>query len=293
MARAQLDRAVDAVTVTGKGKGKGVQPALGERVHEIRTATKKVRALLPLARGARRRGRGRAGDRADRRLRTVARMVSRFRDTETLVGTMDALLALMPSAHRPALARARNRLAIRLKKERDSFETRARPQDLARALRRARRKVERCFRGDGDWRVLRRAIESGYRRARRLMARAYRLQTGAAFHEWRKAVKTHLYQAQTLERGWPPERHGHLGALDQLGDLLGQEHDLTVLEETVETERALVPNQRARLRLLRLLVARRREIRDHARPLGARLFATKPLAVQRRLRAAILALSRV
>jgi hypothetical protein len=73
-------------------------------------------------------------------------------------------------------------------------------------------------------------------------------------------------------------------AVDRLGELLGQEHDLTVLTEFVEKAeggaRRATPSA---LRLLKMIERQRLELRRRAHAAGDRLFAEKPRAYVGRL----------
>ena len=65
------------------------------------------------------------------------------------------------------------------------------------------------------------------------MERAYDKPEPTAFHEWRKHVKDLGYQMQILRNLWPPVFKRLKGELDTLGDLLGKEHDLTVMRDVI------------------------------------------------------------
>jgi CHAD domain-containing protein len=126
------------------------------------------------------------------------------------------------------------------------------------------------------WRTIGEGLEDGYRRARQAMTAAYRSDTGADFHAWRRAVKTHRHQVHALEPVAPRRMAARLDKLDRLGDLLGDEHDLVVLEQTIRDEQSCFPDERNCDHLLRLVSAQRFRLRERARPLGEQLFAEPP-----------------
>jgi hypothetical protein len=72
-------------------------------------------------------------------------------------------------------------------------------------------------------------------------------------------------------------------AVEQLDDRLGEEHDLTFLEETIERHRRHFPEPKARLHVLRALEHRRRVLREEAAALGRRLYANGPRTFARTL----------
>jgi len=82
---------------------------------------------------------------------------------------------------------------------------------------------------------------------------------------------------------WPEEVNGRLEALERLGRLLGDDHDLAVFAETLRTEPRCFDSERDREVLLGLIEQRRRPCARWARPLGERLYAEQPTAFCRRL----------
>ena len=68
------------------------------------------------------------------------------------------------------------------------------------------------------------------------MGRAVDRPTDEAFHEWRKEVKYLRYQMESLRPIDPPAFSGVIAALDSLGEVLGTEHDHTVLRWVVGRE---------------------------------------------------------
>jgi CHAD domain-containing protein len=254
-----------------------VRRPLGERVHDVRTAMKKVRALNRLVRPAV----GRRARHADRRLRKIAHAVSSLRDAEVVLKTYDR--AVGPS--RAALAAVRSRLAAHLRAEAQAFEKKERSRRLRADLAHERRKVEDWMPKARGWSAIDEGLSHGYRRARQAMAAAYRTKSGTAFHDWRRAVKTHRHQIAALETIAPGRMKQRLDRLDHLGDLLGDEHDLTVLEATVGAELALLPDPRKGDHLLHRIADRRDQLRKRARPLGKRLFAERPSGFRNRARA--------
>jgi CHAD domain-containing protein len=134
------------------------------------------------------------------------------------------------------------------------------------------------------WLAIDQGLALGYRRARDAMAAAYRTKSGADFHAWRRRVKTHRHQIAALETLAPGRLKARIDRLDRLGDLLGDEHDLTVLEEAVRGHLSRIPDRRQRARLLRRIADGRARLRRRARPLGNSLFTEIPSAFRDRMR---------
>jgi CHAD domain-containing protein len=254
---------------------------LAERIHQMRTSVKRVRALAQLARPHL----GRRACRVDWRLKKVARATSALRDDEVLLRTFDALVpGLASEVGSTSLRRARVKLSARLRDTARTFQVERTLPRLAARLRRARRDTKRWWRRGDDHGVPLAGLVHGYRKARRSMKRADEDHNGSAFHRWRKAVKAHGYQLHLLEEQLSDESRKQIQALERLGGLLGEEHDLTVLQRVVGTDRDCFPVERDRARLQGLIDERRDALRAEARALGESLFAQRPRAVRRRLR---------
>ena len=100
----------------------------------------------------------------------------------------------------------------------------------------ARERLENWDMQRRGWGGTRVGLQRIYARGRRNFAAAYSLPSDEAFHDWRKQVKYLWYHTQILENIWPSVMQALVEELDQLGELLGQDHDLAVLRTTVRTE---------------------------------------------------------
>jgi hypothetical protein len=272
LATAQLDK--------GRAALRSGEPPVDARVHEARITIKKTRALLRLVRpgrhGARTRRRAR---RASRELARLARRMAPLRDAAVVISTFERLTASMSPDWQPFLRGFRAQLGAIWTRRARRFERPEKVRRLRDRFARAKKRVLR-WRPHGD---LRRAIfkgfEAGYARARRAMTRALALprDPGDAVHAWRRASKAHRHHVQLLLSELGPaaacDASTRLLALEQLDDRLGEEHDLTCLEETIERHRRHFPEPKARLHVLRALEHRRRVLREEAFALGRRLYA--------------------
>ena len=153
-------------------------------------------------------------------------------------------------------------------------------------------------------------LEDLYRqgRARRRRALHGHGERTLAMHKWRKRVKDLRYVAEMLDHrrgaGANSKRLRKLGArADELGELLGEEHDLALLAEHLRegarTRRGRRASgaqdaqaelwrtgRRTRKALLGRIAKRRRQLRRRALRKGKRLYAQKPRAFMRELRGA-------
>lgn len=295
-------------------------------VHETRKSLKRLRALIRLLEdelGAEEFARENA------LLRGAGMRLAGARDAEVIVDTLDRLRSRHPKelGRRDGLVELRSALVAEREREamKASEDTATRAEVLA-DLRAARS-------GLAEWTPSRRdgfeAVEPGlrrlYRQGRRRLRRAARRRgdTARAMHEWRKRVKDLRYAAEMLDRMDPDARgsaghrsgKGHRGRsgrgkapplrrvarrADELGELLGEEHDLVVLaarvratakrsgsavrDGDVSSQRdRVVLEKKTRRALLKLIARRRKRLRRMALREGKRLYRRRPKKFVRRL----------
>jgi hypothetical protein len=307
MALAQLDIALEQLA--GEGSG----PPDERAVHETRKALKRLRALVRLLE----RPLGKeAFARENATLREIGRRLAGARDAEVSVETLDRLLERHPRklGRRRGLLRLRELLVSERERAADRAlgETAARTQVIA-ELWAVRGRVAAWQLGDRPGiSIAEPGLERLYRQGRERYRRAAagKGDRGRALHEWRKRVKDLRYAAEMLDRRDPArgegsghgkragggrrrgeERAGRVRELarraDQLGELLGEEHDLAVLGERIRRgeERTRV-GRRTRKAALKAISRRRRELRKRALADGGRLYRRRPKRFVARVRRA-------
>ena len=121
---------------------------------------------------------------------------------------------------------------------------------------------------------LSRGVEQSYSRGRKAFRRAMASMDDEHFHEWRKRVKDFWYQTRLLSRVWPEMMDARARQLKWLSELLGDDHDLSMLRETLDREGETLGSGAARLSGLAL--QRQRELRRESEILGRRLYAMQP-----------------
>ncbi|MGH9011832.1 MAG: CHAD domain-containing protein [Acidimicrobiia bacterium] len=271
-AKKQLRKSVDGLT--GQTE---LDP--DEAAHDARKRTKKVRALLRLARPE-------LGDKVYRRenraLRDASRILSPVRDAWVLVEALDDLVTPSDDELSPdAVAGFRAVLSAEHRELQTGQEEDGAPLQAAEAYEQVLARVSRWRLENHGWASLDDGVEAVFRRGCRAMARARSKGRAEDFHEWRKQVKYLRHQFGLLRLVWPDVLEAMEDTADELGERLGADHDLAVLRERVETEPSLAPA--VRQALLRRIDARRKEHQSEALALGRRLYAEKPSALRQRL----------
>jgi CHAD domain-containing protein len=235
------------------------------RVHTARKAIKRSRALLRLIRG----GLGPFFALENLTLRDAARLLSGRRDAAV---ALTALHQLVPEAS-PALLTVRDALAAARDAAADP-ETddvlHAAAAELARSL--ARRDQWPVF--DGGWSVVEAGLRASYVGGRKAMQEAYTTGSPEAFHEWRKRAKDLWYHTVLLQGVWKTVQSAWSEALEDLSDILGEDHDLEVLRAAVAGLPDIDPTAVAELETR--TAERSSDLRAAACALGRRIYAERP-----------------
>lgn len=275
--RIACGRADHALGALADSKGDG---DLAEAVHSARKDMKKLRAVLRLVRAEL----GEEVYRAENeRYRDAARLLSGSRDAEAKLETLAALEERFGDELPAGTARA---WGVELEEERDEIagavdgEAEAQVRKAAKAIEAGRVEIASWPIGD-SWSALRPGLLRAYRRGRRELKRTRSEPTAEHVHRWRKRVKDLWYQLRLLRKAWPELLGESADRAHELADLLGDHHDLVLLAEDLDTR----PGIGRREEITDLIERRQAELLTAALELGARLYAEKPAAFERRLRA--------
>ena len=272
-AREQLDRAVRELS-------EDIDTDPVTAVHSARKALKKERALLRVAHGA-----IPATERRRQQsvLRAAARSLSEARESEALIHTLDELAGQF-AGQVPAstFAAVRGRLELARARERVRLVTVTRNNDAVQELGAACLRVDDMRLRADSWQALDRGVRRTYRRGRAAMHRARQAPSSIALHTWRKRVKDLWYVLRLLGPVCGPAVRGQAKDADRLAELLGDDHDLAALADSLRGEVGRAPVDLAPLR--GLIDHRRAQLEAEAFAVGERLYAEKPKAFRRRLR---------
>lgn len=244
----------------------------GAAVHRARKRCKRVRALLRLVREPLGKSVYRQENAA---YRDAARLLSDLRDAQVLVTTLDGVA----ETYALDLEAEHFALSTLLANRRNALRTEDRRAQAADALADARDRIAGWpLDGDG-WELLAPGFAQVAGRVRDRRQKALRAERGTkaehAFHHWRKRVKYHWHHLELLEELWPPVLAALADETHRLSDLLGEEHDLTVLRAALHDE-GLPEEEDARELFLAIVDGRRLRLRRETGPLADRLTALSP-----------------
>ncbi len=271
-AREQLDRAVSELS-------ENINQDPVAAVHRARKAVKKERSLLRLARGAMP---PRQRRRENRALREAARGLSAVRDAQAMVQTVTKLserfAGQLPESTFTAIGEQ-----LQLTRDQQGGRLRASALD-ARAvgeLGTVRLRVDDWTFKKHGWKAIEPGLLRSYRRGRKAFARTPRQPSLEDLHAWRKRAKDLWHQNRLLAPICGPAVRGQAKDAQRLADILGDDHDLGVLRQTLTHDHLDVAVDLDAV--IRLIDHRRGELQTEAIHIGERVYAETPKAFRRRM----------
>lgn len=242
-------------------------------VHELRKATKRLRALLQLLRNG---VGGKWRKRMNRSLRELANDFAGIRD------------ALVQHATLVDMAPATPRTERMLKRE---LQRGHKASELRKAARLWRQEVGRWLEQTESWRpsepveyYLAKNLRRTLKHARKAWNQAQATGAGEAFHDTRKPAKRLWYMACLLKATDEDLWLVLEPALDQWADLLGSDHDLHVLHGQLEHRKHALPSAGEWKQIQRERLRRQQQLRAAMRQPAAVVLQWKPADLERRAR---------
>ncbi len=223
IATQQIDRAITELDDTT------VDPHA--TIHQVRKHCKELRGLVRLVRPAL----GKEYNAANDAFRDAAEPLSRLRDARSMMGTFDDLLDHFRSHVKPdAFGSIRDALSRRLNKITDD-EIKQQFAGVRKKLVVSRKRVTDWKLSETGFNALDDGVAKTHHRAADCLKNALYDPETEVIHQLRKHVKYHSYHARLLRDIWPAVLNPYAAALKEIGELLGHDHDLAVLNETILT----------------------------------------------------------
>jgi CHAD domain-containing protein len=107
--------------------------------------------------------------------------------------------------------------------------------------------------------------------------------TNEAYHNWRKQVKYLMFQMMLLKNAWPNFFNAYIIELGNLQKLLGNLHDLDILNSLVVKGDLLPLNKNQKGILLKYIYPRRASLKKQVHTIGNLLFTESSPAFSKRL----------
>lgn len=262
-----------------------------EAIHEARKRFKRLRGLFRLVRF------GAPGfyARENARIRDVAGSLSTVRDATALIEVLDRLIAgdNVTVGEETVLRAVHQRLTARRNEIAANTDLDAR---IAAALEACAQGIKALDdlslpnRGGKAVEALADGAAGNYRRAARAFALARKTDDREDWHELRKRIKYHWMHMRLLRAAWPGVMEVRADMADRAAELLGDDHDLSVLADLIETRPDTVGDA-DELSILQAAMERRSQrLRAEATEILEPLLRDRPRLVRSRI-AALLAAS--
>jgi len=244
-------------------------------VHGVRKEVKKLRALFRLVRSEIGRGAYRKGAKA---LHKAADCLAASRDSRVILRAFEKLAGRSVPQRFPQIQQA---LQINCRNETSRFRNAHSVAVANRILKKTGHRVDRLKIKEAGWAAIEPGLKQCYRRGREVCRLVGKEPSPEHFHDWRKHVKDLWYYFCLLSPALPTAMRARTDELALLGERLGDDHDLFMLQQFV-AETFAGPASEAEA-LNRLIETRQRKLRAAALKLGSGLYAETPDVACRRL----------
>jgi len=254
-----------------------------EGVHSARKKMKRLRGMLRLVRDE-------VGYRTYREenvvLRDTARSLSAIRDSYVSVLTLRSLWQRYSDMLYPEAFAYPEAWLLERHEVRRSSVTEPVVSNAITNLNTARRRfwnypIDEIVRD--DYQAIASGIHRVYKRGYRGLVRAAETRDVADLHEWRKRVKYLRFQMEALTPLYPHLLRATAKSLDELGELLGDDHDHAVLADTILAHPESCSHERERWMLIALIHEQRASLQERALKHGTALYSEKPAAFVARI----------
>jgi len=236
-----------------------------EAIHDARKKFKRVRALYRLIQPDAKAFRLRENE----RIRDMAKTLSIVRDATALVETVDYLAGEAVSPEEIAALNTASKALIARRDRIASDETDL-PAKIAAAVQTCRDAIEALAElqlDDSPQKTARRLARAWRKQLSRAAADLVACEEGAdaeAFHDLRKVGQTYWMHLALLSDLWQSAMRAKKEQAKMLVDLLGHEHDLSVLTQTVNENPDLFGDSDTLALLIGAIIARQQELRHKA-----------------------------
>jgi len=250
------------------------------RVHELRKHCKRMRALLRMMKPCL----GKSFAKQDRSCRDFARSLAQMRDAHVVVHAYDELMrANRGQVDRRRFAPVYRRLKLLRDEEVSAPEEAVFTDELSQRLEKHVRWADAWRFEKKGWSVMSEGLTDIYREGRHQFKQVKVEGDDDGFHEWRKSVKYLMYQLQWLQPMNSKEIGEMTRELKRLADLLGDDHDLSMLRQFIEVDSRSFGRETTVAALMELIKARQQLMREEALTLAHELYAEKAGAWEKRM----------
>jgi CHAD domain-containing protein len=244
-----------------------------EAIHEARKSVKKIRGALRLVRFEL----GATYRKENRRLGDLGRKLSELRDAAAIIETFDNVVERhIDSLQKNPLSSIRQGLDKSKRETEQKLDVQNIVERATATLQARKKQVRTWPLNGGGFRIIAPGLKNTFRRGRKIMATAQQDSRPENYHEWRKRVKDLWYHVRLLESLWEGVMQAHEASLKDLETWLGEDHNLVVLREKLESKPEDYGDLKDVQLFLTLAGEYQKELRENAISLGQRIYEEKP-----------------
>jgi len=274
--RIAYEEADSAITYL-RGKG---GTSRDEAIHEARKNIKKLRALVRLVEPEL----GPSYSDANAGLRAVGRKLSEVRDAGALVTAFDDLRSHEQKKLKDrSLRKVRHGLELQKAHIEQEMNVGEVMQNLADRMEAVRKSIKHWPLGTDGFPAIRDGFEITFRSGKKSLAIVRKQARPEDFHEWRKRVKDHWYHVRLLEKVWEDLLSGYETSLKRVETLLGEEHNLFLLRNTLASKPEAFGEDRTLKPVFSAIEHAEKERRDCALSFGQRIYAQRARRMTREM----------
>ena len=254
-----------------------------QALHKCRRRLKNVRALLRLVRSADET----FCDTENQCYRNVAGLLAGPREATALIETIDRLAASFPKESAgDELGAVRDRLVAHQQELHEGSGLEAAIGAATAACEEGLKRIESLTLPDQPEQaadVLADGARATLRRARKALDKARSRGEANDFHDLRKAAKTHGMHLSLLGRLWPTPIKARRKAVDQLGERLGELHDVLVMRALLDSGERPLGSPEDKKFLGKLLKRSEKHLKKTCLAEATELFGDSPKRSTRKL----------
>jgi CHAD domain-containing protein len=261
---------------------------LHDGIHNARRCFKKIQSLLHLIRGDLDPN---VYDIEENRFKHIGQQLSKIRDSEAIIEAYDRLNATpsITPEHDETVYRSASSLKATLEKQRDintfiQSDARTVVHELAQELKDIKSSLELWPIAHKDISTIAKNFSRNYKKGRKALKCVYASPSIKGFHNWRKKVKIFEHQCYLLKECWPEFMEQKASDAKSLESLLGQDHDLSILRETLNSKSSQLDSNSCD-EVKKHAQQRQLQLRTKAHKLGKKLYKTHPMTMMQNVSA--------
>lgn len=237
------------------------------KIHEARKKCKRVRALLRIVKPNVKS----KYKTADLFFRNLSGTLSDERDNQVIIET---LKFLHEKEHSPILKKEIESIISKLSTTVNSKPTYPLVQNFEKEILLGNDILQSLKIKKSYFKSLRGGIKETYKLGRIGMKAVIKNPNINNYHEWRKQVKYHLYHLELLIDIWPSLILTNIEETHSLSEMLGKDHDLSLLKENIHNKN-ITFTKKAYTKILSAITSEQKLLREKIKRLGLKIYAEK------------------